>query len=330
MVKRWLAKITTWSESLTKKSAQEYELGEFTLPEFYKWKDAHNALLLEYAHALTGVARLSFFVGRQEISLPRETSYRGLLFNPFLRKYSPLRLFTIRPLVEVLIKSHIYQKMIELEKIYIPLKFITVNNPEKRWYSEWLTKSTQDISDLRKSLNSGKILFDILKYILGGISAIAIWATSSKNVADLLINIITQSITRQSTDILIAIIVIIFMIVYPVIFVYISVAFNVKRSIFLELKNGGINIYALENKLFGILGRNKFKEWPWDLIVEFLYWTLLIYLFSWLAIIFSEALKLSSASQAINCLWCYPAFFGYMIVTQVIITWWKRAILQEM
>jgi len=330
MIKRWLAKITTWSQSLTKKSAQEYKLGGFALPEFYKWKDAHNALLLEYAHALTGVARLSFFVGRQEISLPRETSSRFLLFNLFLRKYSPFRLFTIRPLVEVLIESHIYQKMLELEKIYTQLKFATVNYPEKRRYSEWLIKSTQDIISLRKPLNSGKILFNIFKYIMGIILAISLWATSSKSVADLIINIITRSISGQTFDALVFIVIIFFITIYPIIYVYISMAFNVKRSIFLELKNDGLHIYSLENKLFSLLGRSKVKEWPWDLIVEFLYLALLIYFFSWIANLFSEALKLSSVSQAFNCLWCYPIFFTYFIVIQDIIPWYKRAIRREM
>jgi hypothetical protein len=325
-MRSWLKKFLGRFDSFIKNSSDEYQLNKTFVPDYKEVKQAHQLLLKEYVRAITSVSRLSFFIGLHEVRLPREGFLSRFLYV-LIMKFSPFRLLSWKPLVNLFVEAHINKKLGELSTAYAQSTFLIQNSlAENAEYLVWLKQAKSECDEFRQTLSSGKIFLDTLKYLGTIILGVFLTAIGASSINDFLIRIFSNSLTPE-TLILMAFSIAIFIVFAPYFYLFWDITFTVKRAIFMGIGSEiseKHNIYVLENSVFKLLGRGKSKEFPADYLLQALYLTLII-IFLWYAHFeIGKALQSDPNIIVLNCVGWFSLPFLFILITDIIIPWVKR------
>ena len=177
----------------------------------------------------------------------------------------PPHLPTPRYLVHLFVEGHIRRKLKELSKAYLYLSVKAA--PDAKEIREWTKEVSELCEKLAGTLASWSSVEGLVKLLwplaLGGLTA---WL-GAKDIWEVLkkLNIQTYLIICG-------------FLLFPVIylFIFMSDAFNYKRAMFIPGFDAHeqpyvpgspphSNVYLLEDRLFGLLGRDKMREGRWDM-----------------------------------------------------------------
>lgn len=309
LTERW----QDWRSEQIERSLLEYKITSHRdWPSVYEFIGHHQALLQEYAEILATVTRLSFFVSNHEVRQTTRKSQNSKLFYYLFNKFLPLRFFVIRPLIRLLVETHVRSKLKEIGVAYIQtIPVIPTNHPEKEKYKAWLHDTREQCKELRNSLGTSRTLLDWLKSILGSVAPIflAIWGAA--NISDFAATMLLNS-SRPLSEILLeheaAVTLSVFLILLLLIlglyfYLFLSAAFSIKRDLFLSTPiEGADNLYLTENKLFSILQRGKQTEIPIDYLGSATFTLLMFVLFYWTNYEFNRIItQTNNASAVLIC-----------------------------
>lgn len=261
-------KLYEWVVKQSSMTDEVYRLSLYNkLPELKELKEVHSILLKRYVCAIKDAEKLSLFVNFYEYEKALRKPSIGRLLLYILNKIPPFSMMTLKPVLIILIETHIKRKLKELENIYIQTKSATIYyDLNFKEYQDWLSTSIHECQEFSRTLeiseNIKNFFISLINLlVITGISTviftgIANFLSSSLNIALLGIAIIFISITSVN---------------------FFSYAFIAKRDIFLLSRED--SVYFLENKLFRLLDRIKRLEWAIDYIsLGLLFYPLLIIL----------------------------------------------------
>lgn len=305
----------------------EYRLVSKPLPELYKLKSAHQELFQAYAESLAAASRLTFFVKMTEVKPANEGRVIGVFHKIMWVNFSPLRLLIWRPIVNLYLQAHIYNKMKELEAAYSIASFLPQSTmTEDKKTQEWFIAAKGDCQRLLATVGTGKLLRETINFLLLVTLnfLLAVWGANS--YSEFIVKIFTST-PPADTLIMLGKVFVFIMFMLPFSLAFIDAAFSVKRAIFSNInahKDHSKSIYELESILFEFLASGKSKEFPVDLGVIAFFYTVLI-LIIWLFHLFiTESAKYTN-TRICDISWCLLLPFLAMFLSEVITPWIRRA-----
>ena len=268
--KGFLLNIHNWLVKQAESSDLDYKLiSSDKLIGLLELKNAHRDLLSEYANALATLSRLSFFVSLYEVyKAKKPPSIRRFIFY-LINKYTPIRLVTLKPLVNLFVEYHIKSKLRELKIAYTQLKSMLPDyHSEREKYVTWISNAIEECDSLTKTLSSWGIVADFTKLIVNTFVGVIISRYGAEILSFSIAKALSAAQIQPATPVDIRIVVgniafFVLLALYSTIFI--DPSFRMKREIFLGLTNKDErNIYTAENNLFDLLKRGKTKEFPLD------------------------------------------------------------------
>lgn len=318
-------KINIWFDIFVKKGREEYQLDKYFIPEHKELKQAHQLLLKEYVRAITATSRLSFFVGYNEIKIPKEGFIRRFLML-LLAKYSPFRLLILKPLVIFFVETHIAKKLSELSIAYTQITFLVQNSlVENSDYLLWLVKAKQECDEFKQTLSSGKIFFEYIKYLGTFILGLLLAIVGANTLGELTIKLLSNSIPK-TTLMLFAPFIANLIVVIPYVYLFLESTFAAKRVIFMGIGteiSDKHNVYVFENEVFKLLGRSKAKEFPIDYFLQSVFNVSFIALFWWMQNEFEKAVSGPNVI-VLPYFSCISILFSLFLVFDVLVPFQKR------
>lgn len=304
----------------------EYRLVSTPLPELYKLKSAHQELLQAYSESLAASSRLSFFVKMNEVKPATEGWAIGVFRKIIWASFSPLRLLIWRPVINLYLQAHIYNKLKELTAAYTFASFlpsITVDDEQK--IHKWIPVAKEDCQRFMTALGLGKLLRETANLILLALVNILAAAWGANNFFDLVLKIPTSSPPIEVL-VLFGKVIAFILLALPFTLTFIDAAFSAKRAIFIHINahKDQETVYKLENRLFELLGLGKAKEFAIDFaVIAFFYSILIAFIWSF-HIAIAESAKYTSAIMC-DISWCFLLPLIAMFGSDVIAPWVRRA-----
>jgi hypothetical protein len=235
------------------------------LPEL---KNAHQELITHYIGLLDDVAHAPRFLQYRYAHVTKPEQLKRLpawLRKPLSWSYTPSpHLPTLRYLVHLFVEGHIRRKLKELSEAYLYLSVKAA--PDAKEIREWTKEVSELCEKLAGTLASWSSVEGLVKLLwplaLGGLTA---WL-GVKDIWEVLKKLDTQTY-----------LIIYGFLLFPVIWlsIFMSNAFSYKRAMFIPGFDAHeqpyvpgspphSNVYLLEDRLFGLLGRDKMREGRWD------------------------------------------------------------------
>ncbi len=242
--------------------------------KFSEVKITHKELLSEYMRILNTVSKISFFVSRYELDREMVQGIKPEGMSRLLTWFARLlygieRLTTLRFLVGLFVESHIKRRLEELSAAYIQMAHtLAASKKQNPRYTKWLDESSDELLKLAGTLASWQSFKGVIAIIWPLGVGLILARMNLKDVYELIWQL--QPLPLETVLKVMAL-----PIAYVFIFIY--SAHNFKRFLFMpgsgflikmfySNTNDFVNVYKVEDKLFGLVERRKHREFSVDLI----------------------------------------------------------------
>ncbi len=288
-----------------------------------EFQELHYLLLKEYFDLVKTISNLDFFVNiwefrdKEKAQNMWEKISKFKLISKFLKILGNMlvflfRPFCLRPILKLYVESHIQRKLNELGAAYTQELFLLSEKDKPQWVREYV----ESYSTLSNTLTS----WVSIKGFFTSIIALVVAIYGAQNIGEF-IQLAVEAIRgvswlQLSPENIVSLIrpYVTFSLYYlPLIAVFFIISFFFKRLLF---KKQGSNIYAIEDKIFQKLGREKRKEVAIDYLLFALLFSflplLIIVFIMWIGFSREPLVSFQDYLKAIYLL--YPYFLPLLLI----------------